>query len=459
MFIPFLVFYQQGIAQTIIKGHAPGRSGKYAVLYAYPDLITYVPQRLDSGIVESDGSFSISSNNDYTFYGFILIGEANFLLYVEPGNEYVIEFPEALTNITDSTFQHKSPELFSEAPGKLNDLTATFNAEYNTFLQENYTLFLNRKATVVADTFVHRIKRKYKNSGGDYFRDFVSYSCAGIQQAAFSNAKWLFDFYLHSKPIAYYNTAYMNFLLNFYGKSLLNEISASDDRAIKLKEAINADHSISKACGLLDIGQAKEDKQLRELVLLIGLYRNYGNPALKTNSIEMMLDHAFRNSEYPQNNLIAKNMLDKLTRLRPESPAPKFSLYDIDSNIVNIDDFKGKFVYLDFWATWCKPCMSEMKLMPKLHEDYGDDFVIISISLDRNRDKWREFIHQHPEYKWLFLHYGNNPQLQEKYNIKGIPTYYLIDPDGKLLLSPAPRPSENIGDIMKNISMKIKPRR
>lgn len=444
-------------AQTRIRGKAPGRSGHYALLYAYTDLITFTPQRIDSGLVSDDGSFEISCTADSTFYGFLLIGEANFLLYVAPGNEYEVQFPEPLLDVKDAGESVRGPELISEKPGKLNELISAFNAEYNAFLQQNYTLILNKKAGAVTDTFVARNRKKYSGKGSAYFTDFVDYSCAGLLQSTFRDARWLRETYIHKKPVKYLNTAYMNFIHNFYGKTLLNRFNGNDEQAAKLKAAINDNHSMKQALSMMGFDEANE--QLRELVMLIGLYSNYGNPELKTQSIQMMLNHAAKHSAYPENRKIAHNMLYKLTRLNTGSPAPGFSLYDIDSNLVKLEDLQGKFVYLDFWATWCKPCMSEMKLMPELHEQFNEHFTIVSISLDRNVDKWREFVHKHPEYKWLFLHYGNNINLQQKYNIKGIPMYYVIDPDGKFMLSPAPRPSENIGDVMRKISMKLEPRK
>ncbi|MBT6439658.1 MAG: TlpA family protein disulfide reductase, partial [Flavobacteriales bacterium] len=94
-----------------------------------------------------------------------------------------------------------------------------------------------------------------------------------------------------------------------------------------------------------------------------------------------------------------------------------------------------------FWATWCKPCVREMKLTPKLHKNYGKDVVIVSISIDKRFKSMKKFA-QKNKYKWTFLHWNGNDELKEVYKVNAIPLYYLIAPGGKVIYSPAPRPSK-----------------
>ena len=64
----------------------------------------------------------------------------------------------------------------------------------------------------------------------------------------------------------------------------------------------------------------------------------------------------------------------------------------MEGNKVMLSDYyKDKYVYIDFWATWCKPCIREMKLTPELHKSYGKDVVIVSISIDKRYKSMKKF--------------------------------------------------------------------
>ena len=91
-----------------------------------------------------------------------------------------------------------------------------------------------------------------------------------------------------------------------------------------------------------------------------------------------------------------------------------------------------------------------MKMMKNLQKNYGDKIVIISISVDDNIDTMNKFLLKN-KYNWTFLHHGNSESLKHKYDVRSIPLYYLIDPSGNFMRSPARRPSENIEPLFKKL--------
>lgn len=84
--------------------------------------------------------------------------------------------------------------------------------------------------------------------------------------------------------------------------------------------------------------------------------------------------------------------------------APSISLKTTDNKTITLQDFKGKIVMLNFWASWCMPCLSEFPDMMKLVENFKGDVVLIAISKDKNRQDIDKFLNRFPEYK-------NNPNL------------------------------------------------
>ncbi|MCF6170353.1 MAG: TlpA family protein disulfide reductase [Bacteroidales bacterium] len=119
---------------------------------------------------------------------------------------------------------------------------------------------------------------------------------------------------------------------------------------------------------------------------------------------------------------------------------PKYSNESFQSIL---DEYKGKVVYLDFWASWCGPCKREMPYSQKLQEKFkGKDVVFLYFSVDRNGQPWRNMIDQ------LTLtgqHYRANAsvhqELNQQFNVRSIPRYILIDKNGEVVSANALRPS------------------
>ncbi len=111
---------------------------------------------------------------------------------------------------------------------------------------------------------------------------------------------------------------------------------------------------------------------------------------------------------------------------------PNITLPDLSGKQVSFSDFKGKVVILDFWATWCGPCVAEIPHFKTLYEKYHDrGLEIVGVSVDVNAAKVvPPFVEEHEIPYTILL---GNAGLQRKFNLRGLPTTYVIDRKGRVV--------------------------
>jgi thiol-disulfide isomerase/thioredoxin len=137
-----------------------------------------------------------------------------------------------------------------------------------------------------------------------------------------------------------------------------------------------------------------------------------------------------------------------------ESPSgEKISFEDILFN----DSFK--LIYLDFWATWCAPCIMEMPYSQKLVDELKSDSIMFAyISIDKDRNKWGKKVSTLPQGKNVRQFYlGHNENLIQEMEILSVPRYFLVNTHGQMISNNAPRPqSKEIRELFyKNIRKQL----
>lgn len=148
----------------------------------------------------------------------------------------------------------------------------------------------------------------------------------------------------------------------------------------------------------------------------------------KANKLYSNLSETLRNSEPGQE--LLKKMQKALGRA-----ALDFTQFDIDGKPVKLSDYKGKYVLLDFWASWCKPCRAENPTLLKAYNKYHEKgFEILAVSLDSKKDAWLKAVKE-DQLPWRHVSdlKGKKNDVAMLYEVYGIPDNFLIDPNGVII--------------------------
>jgi hypothetical protein len=147
---------------------------------------------------------------------------------------------------------------------------------------------------------------------------------------------------------------------------------------------------------------------------------------------------------------MAKNLHQQITRLSPGKPAPELILMDQNQNEIRLSSFRGKYVYLNFGTSWNLTFQKELIQLKELYARRIPDFEIITVSLDNDFAPMAALARE-KGYNWVFGHYNFNPSVSTTWNLKILPAFYLIGPEGNLVFSPAPFISENFREMFQPI--------
>lgn len=134
--------------------------------------------------------------------------------------------------------------------------------------------------------------------------------------------------------------------------------------------------------------------------------------------------------------------------------APQFEL-PTASGKVHLSDFKGKVVYLDFWASWCSPCRKSFPWMNKMARLYGSKgLVVLAVNLDKDRDLAKRFLKDIPAK--FTVAFDPEGTVADRYGVQAMPSSYLISRDGKLMQTHLGFRQDDVGEMERSLQKALR---
>ena len=398
--------------------------------------------------IGEDGSFSISfspeSENFYVLGNIDDFSTDDYIFYFKPGDNLNV----AINDTTYSLVGKNTPEnlemerwhnfLYPIERHAQYYNPAMGNSTYVEFfplLIEKLDEYQNYKQQYTANTTFNSKFKNIQKSDLDYNALIFLYSLRVVHPSADD----LIDFY---DTIRFADLVSNDDLLNYpYGMYILDfaqqlSLSQGDKSDEEILEAMkNFGNPLVQLD--IDLPQIKSDKFKAEWII---------QKALEQERIQVV--SAIKNKYENYLDSDQKKRLNALLvtqeKVVQQIEVVNFSFDDIDGKRVSFSDFKGKYVYIDFWATWCAPCLKEIPFLKEIEEQYkNEDIVFVSISIDNEKDKakWAKMVKE-KQLGGVQLFAGINAgDVTNPYKISGIPHFMLFDKEGKIVENSAPRPS------------------
>ena len=225
------------------------------------------------------------------------------------------------------------------------------------------------------------------------------------------------------------NLTYVNFLLNYlrYKLETGDRVFAEGKSGHEINYALAEDHLTGRSQDYIQALSVSRELHSGDIDVAMEMYNHFMEHS-PVDEYKERLEGAYEN----------------LQELWAGNPAPDFTMTDIDRNEFSLSDYHGKVVYLKFWASWCGPCMREVPPAAELKERMAgeDDLVFMYVSIDVNPDAWRNTVERHEISGVHARTPGRERGVPALYNVRWIPTFYIIGRDGHIYDHRPPNPSD-----------------
>ena len=437
-----------GIAEeTLIQGNAFSYKGKTIEVRQYLDFFTFKSSVLEKMEIQSDGSFKFKFNVEKTGLFLIKIGRINTHLFIEPGNQYTMVFDEPKGeesyNLAKDIFV--LPDIF-ESEGKLNKHITNIEKTLNQFLIDNSKYFgrgVSQEIIPKADSVVILLNELYADNRNEYLKIHLHFRLAAFELQTNHGKKKVYDRYFKNYLPAYDHLSFSTAFGFFFEEYLtfLNPVSEYRFQSTADSAIANSDYNLLYTC--MEVDPFLEKRTFREILIASELHEIGTEQKTNLKNVLALLDSLIMNAQDDASRLIAANAEQLLTKFSQGALAADFEFADVLGNTYRMSEYKGRFVYIQFFNKFTPETLKEMSLMKILKEGYGADIAMFSISTSEKPAKLKAFTNKY-NFNWIFGTAQSPEQVLVNYDLRALPAYFYLDKDLKFIKVPSPPPGSSI---------------
>lgn len=425
--------------ETLIQGNVKGFEGEEIRLGYYQDYLTFKKVFVSTDVIE-EGKFQLKVDLKDVTQLILMVEDKQSSFFAEPGKVYNLTLSYSIENNAKRAFEKFLDLQFSfPKANELNQRIKQFNRAYQDFFADNYEKFVVKAASEEIDAFINEQRSKSFYQSPAYLKNYVRYALANLKDINKAPTNLLEKEYLLAQDVLIEHKEYMNFFRQLYEKDF--EQLLITKAAQPLMKAMMFDQDLDSSLALVKQLKGFDSQELTELYFINGLFEVYHHKTVNQKSSLTLIEELSKKGSTQQIQSLAKAVRERLELLAEDKNAPDFSLIDSEGLEKKLSDFKGKPIYMSFWANWSIISLKELRLMQTLEEKYGDQLHFISINIDEEEEPYKSVKAQF-NFDWTFLYGGRDYLLREQYEVKTVPVYFLIDEEGMLIQRYAPAPHQ-----------------
>lgn len=424
--------------KTIVSGRIVNPQAKTSAISIYKNFVTY-DQRIESAVLDSKGNFKIEFKLSNPVSAEFIHGGKQAKIFLAPGDSIALLVdPERMLETIRFTGKGANENNLLARVQRL-ELVPEFNdsIKLSTFTQEEeFKAYADYKRGKLLDIVFRNSPRRPISK---HFREYM------ITDINYTWANLMFAF-----PQAVSKEERQALSSEYY--QFINNIKVNNDKAMGIRSYIQFINNYTRVIIDNDVVADSLDKSERAAMYLQKYYsyraafkgevQSYVLAKLLVESFQKgkleLMEECLKNfkaiNSIAAYDKIVTRAYDTRVKMAPGNPAPNFTLANQKGEKVSLKDFRGKVIFLDFWASWCIPCIQNQSKAQALRERYKDNVVFLNVSLDQHEASWKNMIEMFGrDGVHLQAKEGYNASVSKLFHINSVPSYWVIGRDGRLV--------------------------
>ena len=417
-------------------------AGNIFTFYSIPNFLTEKSEIVCEGNVDEKGNFRAELKVDQPIIVYSEFGVYKGWFIAEPGQSYELVLPPKAEKQSSNPYFRPRLVNLGIKNIKAEDtymLVDNFNRVYNAEMSKNMDQIFYRRSLPTAEKVIEELQARFPATNNDYFEQHKRFKYANLKyMAQIQDPTPVMNEYFINQPILYHHPEYSALFDKLFTKYL--QYATQQTNGQKTAIMLNSG-SYDQLIEWLtqDLGF---DEPLAESIIIIGIKPLFYSKKFNSAGIFSILQQIKDKSKQPVHKETASKIYSELTRTMYGASAPELSLLDINGNLVNWEDFKGKYVYVAFTRTDNEKFQYHKDLMKATYNKFKGDLALLVVIEDEDFEKRNNLLEAN-DFEWTICRGATRREIYQAFNVRIMPTYFLIDPDGRMAGSQAPWPDEN----------------
>lgn len=437
---------------TTLFGTDPSYAGKVIKLNCYMDGVVGMQRTLDSCVVDASGAFKLKADVSSPIQAFIPNETFKGYIFLEPGGKYEVKMPPYAERTLAQKLDpyYKPADIFLQIVGMKE---TDFNAKLLEF-EDAYDFYSMKHVLYggTVDSFMNSIDQMKEIFNDLYADPFLGRYMENRFLLLLNSSSQVYQdsliLRLNKLGADEQNPAFWDIFNNLF-ENFIPQSQYDREQYLAFQRIIE-EGNVKMYFMLISNRYGITDPSLRELVAIKWLYDLVNQSQFNQFKVMDLLQKIGSGIASQQNRDLLTYILNNTTSNIIGSSAPDFKMKTLEGKKKNLLDYKGKYIYLNFENSVIDQTQKDLDVLLRFQNDYKNDLLILNVGLYDTPEAVRKIAQRYAG-RMHFLLAEDSDALKKLYNIKSIPSFFLIDKDGNFLMTKGAEPTDELRLLLQRI--------